>query len=308
MRKLNGIRLIAGLLIVSAIASAQIDTTRREFWPLGLGNLWQYRDEYGHVSRTTWVSIADTVLPNGAHYAALGRAPYYVFDRIDSSLRVQWYALWAGDSSCGGSVPQEASVYRLGEDSGKVWKDCYNWNGFLGLPLVRCVGMRPLWVFGQWREEMVFQHGYVTPETGDTVWGSEGDRLARGIGLMWRGFWYRAGYEYLAGAIINGDTLGIVVSVLESPKQLPVMTTLYQNYPNPFNSSTTIQYELPEQSHVRLTVHDILGRKVASLVEQMQSAGRYRVRFDAADLASGVYLYMLRTGNSITPRRMIILK
>jgi len=69
---------------------------------------------------------------------------------------------------------------------------------------------------------------------------------------------------------------------------------LEQNYPNPFNPTTTIMYQLPVASQVKLEVFDMLGRKVSSLVEQTQNAGRYQANFNAADLTSGMYFYRLQ--------------
>ena len=83
---------------------------------------------------------------------------------------------------------------------------------------------------------------------------------------------------------------------------------LDQNYPNPFNPSTTIEFGLDRSEMVRLSVYDLLGREVAVLVNDVQSAGTYRVSFDATDLASGVYLYRLATGAGSVSRRMVLMK
>ena len=78
---------------------------------------------------------------------------------------------------------------------------------------------------------------------------------------------------------------------------------LHENYPNPFNPSTTIRYELPKASIVRLSVYDILGREVSVLVNERKNAGAYQVKFDAAGLASGLYLYRLTAGSFVQTRR-----
>ncbi len=89
---------------------------------------------------------------------------------------------------------------------------------------------------------------------------------------------------------------------------LPHRTRLAQNYPNPFNPSTTIAFDLQESSHVQLTVHDMLGRRVAVLAEGFRPSGAHEVRFDATDLAAGTYVYRLRTGNDVRVRLMTVLK
>ncbi len=94
---------------------------------------------------------------------------------------------------------------------------------------------------------------------------------------------------------------GIVVDVQTEAAPLPETHELFQNYPNPFNPATTIRYELPAVSEVKLSVFDMLGREVASLVNERRDAGVHEVRFDASHLASGVYLYRLSRVHS--PRR-----
>jgi parallel beta-helix repeat protein len=89
---------------------------------------------------------------------------------------------------------------------------------------------------------------------------------------------------------------------------LPEEYKLYQNYPNPFNPVTTIKYDLPKAGEVELVVYDILGRKVKELVNQTQQAGRYDIQFNASSLASGVYLYQLRTKEFVNSKKMILLK
>jgi hypothetical protein len=83
---------------------------------------------------------------------------------------------------------------------------------------------------------------------------------------------------------------------------------LEQNYPNPFNPSTSINYTLAEAGDVSLRVFDVLGREVATLVNSTQNAGSYDITFDASDLASGLYIYTLKTGNFVSSKKMMLLK
>ncbi|MCW8994718.1 MAG: T9SS type A sorting domain-containing protein, partial [Psychromonas sp.] len=91
-------------------------------------------------------------------------------------------------------------------------------------------------------------------------------------------------------------------------KFLPTEYTLYQNYPNPFNPITTIKYDLPNVSDVSLIIYDILGRKVKELVNTKQQAGRYEIKLNASNLASGVYIYQLIAEKYISAKKMILLK
>jgi len=84
--------------------------------------------------------------------------------------------------------------------------------------------------------------------------------------------------------------------------------SLSQNYPNPFNPSTKISWQSPEGSHTTLKIYDVLGKEVATLVNEYKPAGRYEVEFDAANLSSGVYLYRLQSGEQFLTKKMTLIK
>ena len=84
--------------------------------------------------------------------------------------------------------------------------------------------------------------------------------------------------------------------------------SLDQNYPNPFNPMTVVRYQLPVVSNVKIVVYDILGREVATLVDERQVAGAHTVRFNGAHLASGVYLCRLTAGRFVETRKMLLIK
>ena len=117
--------------------------------------------------------------------------------------------------------------------------------------------------------------------------------------------WTRIGIDgvYVGTIALAGDVLyaggeGIyakkLVSSTHDQSPLPKSVVLCQNYPNPFNPSTTIKYELPKSSEVRLSMYDVLGREVSVLVNEKRDAGVHEVKFDGANLASGVYFYRLQ--------------
>jgi hypothetical protein len=88
----------------------------------------------------------------------------------------------------------------------------------------------------------------------------------------------------------------------------PARYQLAQNYPNPFNPSTTLQFQVPQKSFVSLKVFDLLGRELASLVNEERQAGIYRVTWDASKLPSGVYFYRLQAGNFVETKKMVFAK
>ncbi len=97
-------------------------------------------------------------------------------------------------------------------------------------------------------------------------------------------------------------------SAVPDVPQLPVHFKIYHNYPNPFNPSTTIRYEVPCLSMVRLSVYDILGREVSILVNERKNAGRYDVKWDGGNLASGVYFYRLQAGSFVETKKLLLLR
>jgi len=109
-----------------------------------------------------------------------------------------------------------------------------------------------------------------------------------------------------AGAVAQYS--GTVTSVQQTSDWVPTVFHLDQNYPNPFNPSTTIKYELPQSSVVRLSVYDMLGREVSVLVNESKDAGVHEVRFDGSGLASGFYLYRLQAGNYVGTKKLLLLR
>jgi hypothetical protein len=94
----------------------------------------------------------------------------------------------------------------------------------------------------------------------------------------------------------------------ENFNSLPKEIILSQNYPNPFNPSTTIRYQVPTKSNVRLEVFSILGQCVATLVNAEQQAGNYQVQFDAKTLSSGMYFYRIAIGINVKSCKMMLIR
>ncbi len=113
-------------------------------------------------------------------------------------------------------------------------------------------------------------------------------------------------YAAFAGRLFMSVTVPTAVHPI--PNAVPNDFALSQNYPNPFNPSTVIDYTLPVNAHVSLTVFDMLGRVVQTLVNDHQDAGRHGIIFDARMLQSGVYLYRLNAAGFTTTKRFLLLK
>jgi|SRR5712671_76428 len=104
------------------------------------------------------------------------------------------------------------------------------------------------------------------------------------------------------------DTLlrGVVTDIRTGDPALPLSYALKQNFPNPFNPSTMIEYELPQRSHVTLRIFNLLGQEVALLVDQIQEAGYRSVRWNAAEMASGVYYSRFEASGSSDAHTAIV--
>ncbi len=117
------------------------------------------------------------------------------------------------------------------------------------------------------------------------------------------------GWAVGEGIFKTADGGGVMsVNRQQSPgSMVPHTIVLFQNYPNPFNPTTIISYGLPRASHVTLTVYNILGQKVAALVNGTVAAGIHEFKFDATGLSSGVYFYQLRAGPVVQTRKLLLL-
>jgi hypothetical protein len=114
-------------------------------------------------------------------------------------------------------------------------------------------------------------------------------------------------YIYTQAVVIKGTTTSST-DVDGSPLAVPEALALNQNYPNPFNPGTTISYAVAQESSVRLEVFDLLGRSIATLVNDSQAPGVYSVRFDASRFGSGAYVYRLTAGTQTFFKTMMLLK
>ncbi|UCC79646.1 MAG: T9SS type A sorting domain-containing protein, partial [Candidatus Zixiibacteriota bacterium] len=118
--------------------------------------------------------------------------------------------------------------------------------------------------------------------------------------------WGLGGPRSDMGAYGGGDSL--ITSVFGNIPPIPDQFILLQNYPNPFNDQTTIRFVLPKSQEVQLTIYDILGRRVETLIDECRQVGAHAVTFDASHFSSGVYFYKLQVGDRVETKRMVLLK
>ena len=104
------------------------------------------------------------------------------------------------------------------------------------------------------------------------------------------------------------DLSGQFTAIAENDNAALTDFRLEQNYPNPFNPTTSISYQLASASNVELTIYNMLGQKIKTLVDERQQAGSYRVNFDGSGLASGIYVYKLKADQLVQSRKMILMR
>ena len=118
------------------------------------------------------------------------------------------------------------------------------------------------------------------------------------LASIWQTAWINAG----SPTLLSNDE-----------QSIPNVYVLYENYPNPFNPVTTLRYDLPENGHVNITIYDLLGREVKTLIDQTQNAGYRSVIWNATNdygkqVSAGIYLYQIQTGEYISTKKMVLLK
>jgi hypothetical protein len=129
----------------------------------------------------------------------------------------------------------------------------------------------------------------------------------------------RAGYRYAADSCFASWSVGGTNSLNVTAgcggtvtgvgnNGIPVSYSLSQNFPNPFNPSTRISYSIPKDGFVKITVFDILGKEVGTLVNNVQTAGAYILEYNASSLTSGIYFYKLESGNFVDTKKMVLIK
>ena len=106
---------------------------------------------------------------------------------------------------------------------------------------------------------------------------------------------------------MNKGVTSLLLTALSTPA-VPTEFALAQNYPNPFNPVTTIHYELPQESFVTLKLYNLLGQTAAVLLNEKKEAGRYKVKWDASMMPSGVYFYKVQAGKFTDIKKMLLIR
>jgi len=280
---------IVGFIGFTHYTSAQ--TSSHPYFPLEIGNRWDYFLTYHRHGGTFWndtlsVEIIDKVLlSNGKEYFVFSNIfPLWPFSKTK-------YVRW--ENNC-------IYFYKV-EDS----NDCLAFR--FDLPInsfyFDCRGQE---IFIWFTTTLLWGSTVV-----DTLQHHGSHSFSKSFGIIdYFNLYYDSFvdvYYNLYGCKISGQVFGELIADVD---QLSIIQKfkLDQNYPNPFNPSTKIKYSIPEQSFVTLKVYDLLGREVATLVNEEKPTGNYETEFNGVDLPSGVYFYQLKANDYVETKKMILLR
>ena len=296
-------------MVLNSNVAAQGDSTLG-FYPLHIGDLWQFHYHYSsyvgggpcslltHSSYHTEEVLGDTVLPTGLPYKIV--ASQIPFDQPLRYLRVDTptanvYQYMDFPS------PSEFLVDSLRATTG-------SWFIRQGLQ-VECVEVDTATVFGILTILKHFRVHYVP--FGEDYTLTYGFGRTQNIKYQEDPCYFGTPdslYSDLVFARIDSQEFGSLVSVGGRNNLFPSSAKLFQNYPNPFNPSTTIEFSLPRSEFVTLAIFNVLGERVATLVSQNISAGFHMLTWRARGFPSGIYFYRLQSKSFIATKKFVLLK
>ena len=222
---------------------------------------------------------------------------------LPGTVRLEYWPAWSPDGqwvSFGQQSPTSDSLLNY-------YKAHPDGTGFTQLTLYAATDHARFWAGGAWTPDGQY---LLVPGTVNGVNGIYAI-ATDSVGVVTRIPTTTGDFVDFVGSVTGNLTTATGVSEHEE-HTLPVQFRIAQNYPNPFNPSTTIEYALPSTSHVTLVIYNILGEKVATLVDGMQQAGYKSVVWNAENVASGIYFYRISTvfgQNALTSiRKMVLLR
>lgn len=278
--------------LTSSVMSQTPDSIN--FFPAHAGDVRQYRSYYtGEIVLTEFFD-RDSTDANGNAFIWThtdGGMGIYEIDSLNDVYELAFL----------NDTAQHPLLYRLEADSGVGWT--YFKSVFGDTIVANVVAIVPGTVFG--KQVRIKKIAYTRYSNLGPFW--LGNRyLATGFGFV-RWDVEPSDVYVLSAAIIKGTKYGTIVSVgreLSAPQTFDMLT----NYPNPFNNATVISYTIPSDSHVNITIYDVLGRNIETLVDERRQRGKFEIYFDAQGLASGLLLAVMRTESNILTHKMLYLK
>jgi hypothetical protein len=189
----------------------------------------------------------------------------------------------------------------------------------ISVPSQVCVAGSTEALFYQYPQDMTIAENYVSLTVGFPsiktidVSSPESPEIVGYYGDWGGGYCIEAAEEYLYWGYGPGGFFILrndLITEIQDPvsNNTPNSYTLLQNYPNPFNDFTTFQYDIPIECHVNLSVYNIIGQKVATLVNEFQQKGRHKIRLNTKNLTSGIYFYKLSAAGNVLFKKMVLIR
>ncbi len=290
------------------IVTAQVDTT--DWFPMQTGNYWEYMAWTGEGPKYFSIKVlGDTLMPNNKEYKIFYKkyfdtsSGYIWYFRRDNNLIYEF----SGDSiAC---LNMEYLYLDFFVPDSTIWLNCSGWSDQNARGISSTfIDYNYYNLFQKPNVAKQFEDVYI--DSSDTIWtptdASFPIVLNKGLGMVWH-FLFNDGSYYLQGAIINGMQMGTIVDVEKEYNTLPNNFSI-KPFPNPFNSSTTLEINLPVTGLTELSVYNILGQKITTLIDEQKISGNYNIQFNANQLSSGVYLVVLKQNKLIIKEKIILLK
>lgn len=263
----------------------------KEFYPLHIGDYWVYQGFYGNMSTLSSVRvIGDTLMPDGNTYFISRLINYNYADtllnyrRLDSLGRVFYWEWWNSNSIIYiklNVTVGDTSQHPLSSDL--FWRNDDKY-------INQDYGKEDLHYFAY--PDLTFISENYTYNIGLSQWTSEQT------------------VQTLKGAYVNNTYYGDTTLTNIGEEINPSISNykLFQNYPNPFNSSTIISFHLPNSTLTELSIYNILGEKIKTLINEFLVTGLHTIKFYKNDLPSGIYIYVLKTDEIQLSGKMIYLR
>lgn len=293
--------IIALLLSTASFLSGQTpEDSLRAFYPLQVGDYWEYGIQFPSSSQTVWRHVTkDTMLSNGERFLVI-----VIDDNYDHSFRDTLYERVTEDFEILRYFSNEIGtgeqlLYKLDAEKGDTWTSSDSINTFeVTLDSVYSE---------QYLSENRIHKSFQTRPMHFNV-------LVRGIGLAIDRDEFASNGLWLRGAIIDGVQHGTITSVGRDDFMKTIFDfELVQNYPNPFNASTTITFSLSDTRVTKVVIYNLVGQKVKTLVDEVLFSGTHSISWDGRDatgreVPSNIYFLKLSVGDRVLVRRMILLR
>lgn len=260
------------------------------YFPLAQGNKWFFK-EYGETILTILSAEKDTILNDGFNYTQIAT---YLRQIMNDTFTFGGF-----------------EYYRQTGDSIIIYPDriLLNFNWQIGDTIITdSINYFCLYI-SDIRNEIVFGRNLTTYYIYMTQFEYYSCTDGIGFNTLYASDWHNYYPRYLAGCIIDGIQYGNIITSENQKNEYFVKNyRLDQNYPNPFNSSTIISFSVPKRVQVSITIYDINGRKINTILNQVLNSGEHFIEFNALYLASGIYYYHMQAGEYSEGRKFLYIK